>query len=143
LVNTLLDFSRLEAGRAQATFVATDLAALTADLASTFRPAMERAGLTLTIDAQPQEIPAYVDREMCAHAAARVLAEVLNCDHALYAEVEPNQVYCTVTGSLGICGKAQPFRTKERRSRPTHTGLLPEGPVGRNGVDSWTIATAI
>jgi PAS domain S-box-containing protein len=64
LVNALLDFSRLEAGRAQATFVATDLAALTADLASTFRSAMERAGLSLTIDARPQEIPAYVDREM-------------------------------------------------------------------------------
>src|SRR6202012_986541 len=34
LVNTLLDFSRIEAGRAQAAYEATDLAALTADLAS-------------------------------------------------------------------------------------------------------------
>ena len=47
LVNTLLDFSRVEAGRAQATFAPVDLAALTADLASTFRSAVERGGLSL------------------------------------------------------------------------------------------------
>ena len=45
LVNTLLDFSRIEAGRAQAAYEPTDLAALTADLASNFRSACERAGL--------------------------------------------------------------------------------------------------
>ena len=43
LVNTLLDFSRIEAGRAQAIYVETDLAALTADLASVFRAAIEKA----------------------------------------------------------------------------------------------------
>lgn len=40
LVNTLLDFSRIEAGRARANYEATDLAALTAELASSFRSAM-------------------------------------------------------------------------------------------------------
>ena len=44
LVNTLLDFSRIEAGRVNATFEPTDLAALTADLASAFRSATERPG---------------------------------------------------------------------------------------------------
>ena len=44
LVNTLLDFSRIEAGRIQASYEPTDLAALTADLASIFRSAIERAG---------------------------------------------------------------------------------------------------
>ena len=52
LVNTLLDFSRIEAGRAQANFEPTDLAALTADLASGFRSAIERAGLFLTSTAR-------------------------------------------------------------------------------------------
>ena len=47
LVNTLLDFTRLEAGRAEASFDPTDLSALTADLASGFRSAAERAGLRL------------------------------------------------------------------------------------------------
>ncbi len=43
LVNTLLDFARIEAGRAQASYEPTDLAMLTADLASIFRSAVERA----------------------------------------------------------------------------------------------------
>src|SRR5205085_6485748 len=37
LVNTLLDFSRIEAGRARASYEPTDLAAHTAELASVFR----------------------------------------------------------------------------------------------------------
>ncbi len=64
LVNTLLDFSRIEAGRVEASFEAVDLAALTADLASSFRSAMERAGLAFVIDAQPLPQPVCVDREM-------------------------------------------------------------------------------
>jgi signal transduction histidine kinase len=47
LVNTLLDFSRIEAGRVQARFQATDLSALTADLVSSFRSAFDKAGLFL------------------------------------------------------------------------------------------------
>ena len=45
LVNTLLDFSRLQAGRIEARFEPVDLAATTAELASVFRSAVERAGL--------------------------------------------------------------------------------------------------
>ena len=64
LVNTLLDFSRIEAGRVQASFVLTDLAAFTAELASVFRSAVEKANLTLTIEALPLDVPTYVDRDM-------------------------------------------------------------------------------
>jgi signal transduction histidine kinase len=53
LVNTLLEFSRIEAGRVQASFAPTDLAAFTTDLASAFRSAIEQADLTLTIEALP------------------------------------------------------------------------------------------
>lgn len=63
LVNTLLDFSRLEAGRVQGHFELTDLGPYTAELASSFRSAMEKAGLRLTV-AAPALAPAYVDREM-------------------------------------------------------------------------------
>ena len=45
LVNTLLDFSRIEADRMHADFEPVDLAAFTAELASSFRSTMERAGL--------------------------------------------------------------------------------------------------
>jgi PAS domain S-box-containing protein len=64
LVNTLLDFSRIEAGRAQASYRPTDLAALTRDLASTFRAAIERGHLRLEVDCAPLPEPIYVDAEM-------------------------------------------------------------------------------
>jgi PAS domain S-box-containing protein len=64
LVNSLLDFSRIEAGRVEATYRPTDLAALTADLASSFRSATEKAGLGLVVDTPALSQPAYVDRDM-------------------------------------------------------------------------------
>ncbi len=64
LVNTLLDFSRIEAGRTQARYEPTDLATHTADLASVFRSAIEKAGLTLTVDCPALPEPIYVDPEM-------------------------------------------------------------------------------
>jgi PAS domain S-box-containing protein len=64
LVNTLLDFARIEAGRAQASYEPVDLAALTAELAANFRSACERAGLALKVDCPPAGEPGYVDREM-------------------------------------------------------------------------------
>jgi signal transduction histidine kinase len=64
LVNTLLDFSRIEAGRVRARFEPVDLCALTADLASTFRSAMEKAGLAFAVECEPFTDPVYVDREM-------------------------------------------------------------------------------
>jgi PAS domain S-box-containing protein len=64
LVNTLLDFSRIEAGRIQAVYEPVDLSHLTADLASAFRSAIERAGVELVVDCLPLPEPVYVDREM-------------------------------------------------------------------------------
>jgi PAS domain S-box-containing protein len=64
LVNTLLDFARIEAGRVEAVYEPTDLSGLTADLASAFRSAVERGGLQLVVDCPPLGEPLYVDREM-------------------------------------------------------------------------------
>jgi PAS domain S-box-containing protein len=64
LVNALLDFSRVEAGRIQAVYQPSNLASLTSDLASSFRAACEKAGLSLSIDAEALPQPVYVDREM-------------------------------------------------------------------------------
>lgn len=64
LVNMLLDFSRIEAGRARAAFEPTDLATLTVDLASSFRSACEKAGLELVVDCPPLAQAVHVDREM-------------------------------------------------------------------------------
>jgi signal transduction histidine kinase len=64
LVNMLLDFSRIEAGRVQASYEPVDLSALTGDLVSAFRSACEKAGLALTVQAAPLPEPVYVDRDM-------------------------------------------------------------------------------
>jgi signal transduction histidine kinase len=64
LVNTLLDFSRLEAGRVQAVYLATDLASFTSELASVFRSATDKAGLRLIVDCSDLGEPVYVDRDM-------------------------------------------------------------------------------
>jgi len=64
LVNSLLDFARIEAGRMQASFEPVDLAALTADLASTFRSAMQRAGLDYQVECPPLAEPVHIDRDM-------------------------------------------------------------------------------
>lgn len=64
LVNTLLDFSRIEAGRMEALYEPTDLATFTAELASVFRSAIERAGLQFIVDCPPLPEPVFVDREM-------------------------------------------------------------------------------
>jgi len=64
LVNSLLDFSRIEAGRAQASYAPTDLADLTTNVASNFRSICERAGLEFVVDCPPLGEPVYVDRDM-------------------------------------------------------------------------------
>ena len=64
LVNTLLDFSRMEAGRVEAHYQATDLAASTIDLATNFRATIARAGLDLIVDCPPLPEAVYVDRDM-------------------------------------------------------------------------------
>ena len=64
LVNTLLDFSRIEAGRMQAMYEPTDLGGFTAELASVFRSATEKAGLRLEFNCPKLAEPVFIDRNM-------------------------------------------------------------------------------
>lgn len=64
LVNSLLDFSRIEAGRIEANFEPVDLASYTMDLASVFRSTVESAGLKFVINCKSLPEAVYVDREM-------------------------------------------------------------------------------
>ncbi len=111
MVNMLLDFSRIEAGRAQAAFEPTDLATLTADLASSFRSACEKAGLDLIVDCQPLPRPVHVDREMWEKIVLNLIS---------------NAFKFTLTGSItvalkpsadGASGRAcrQRYRHRHRR----------------------------
>jgi signal transduction histidine kinase len=64
LVNTLLDFSRIESGRQQASYTLTDLGALTTNLVANFRAVIEKAGMQLIVKADTVIQPVYVDRHM-------------------------------------------------------------------------------
>ncbi|RKH28374.1 ATP-binding protein, partial [Corallococcus sicarius] len=77
LVNMLLDFARIEAGRVQAAYEPTDLATLTSGLASAFRSAIERAGLVLDVDCPPLPEPAWVDHEMWEKIVLNLLSNAL------------------------------------------------------------------
>ena len=77
LVNTLLDFSRIEAGRMRARFEPVDLSTVTADLASVFRSAIDRAGLTFAVDCPPLDEPVYLDHEMWEKVILNLLSNAL------------------------------------------------------------------
>ncbi len=77
MVNTLLDFSRAEAGRAQASFAPTDLAALTVSVAGQFRSAIEAAGLALDVRCAPQPGAVLVDAEMWEKIVLNLLSNAL------------------------------------------------------------------
>jgi PAS domain S-box-containing protein len=64
LVNNLLDYSRVEAGRVQAVYEPVDLSEFSTDLASSFRSIIEKAGMDLRVDCPPLTAPVYVDRQM-------------------------------------------------------------------------------
>ena len=87
LVNSLLDFSRIEARRVQVNYQPTDLSALTAELASLFRSAMDRAGLELVVDCPPLPHAVYIDREMWEKIVLNLMS---------------NAFKFTMSGSVGI-----------------------------------------
>ncbi len=77
LFNSLLDFARIEAGRVQASYAPVDLAELTAGLASAFRSAIERAGLTFEVHCPPLPEPLYVDQDMWEKIVLNLLSNAM------------------------------------------------------------------
>ncbi|HVG81446.1 MAG TPA: HAMP domain-containing sensor histidine kinase, partial [Methylomirabilota bacterium] len=112
LVNSLLDFSRIESGRAQASFEAVDLSRLTADVASAFESTMERAGLRFRLDCPPLAEPVYVDRDMWEKIVLNLLSNAFKFtfEGEVAVEVRP--------GADG--------RSAEVTVRDTGTGIAPE-----------------
>ncbi len=126
LVNSLLDFSRIEAGRVRAEYRATDLAAYTVDLASVFRSACDRAGLTLTVDCPANDEPVFVDREMWEKIVLNLLSNAFKFTFKGGISVRTRQNAHTVeleiedTG-VGIAEEELP-RLFERFHRIENTG---------------------
>ncbi|MEX0272435.1 ATP-binding protein [Leptolyngbyaceae cyanobacterium UHCC 1019] len=88
LVNTLLDFSRIEAGRLQVTYAPTDLATLTAELASMFRSAIERAGMTLQVTCPPLPELIYIDLDLWEKIVLNLLSNAFKFTFAGEIEVK-------------------------------------------------------
>ncbi|MGE5374754.1 MAG: PAS domain S-box protein, partial [Bacteroidota bacterium] len=88
LVNTLLDFSRIEAGRIEASYEPVDLATYTAELASVFRSAIEHADLQLIVNCPPLGEPVYVDREMWEKVVFNLLSNAFK--FTFQGEIEVN-----------------------------------------------------
>ncbi|AMR32304.1 hypothetical protein A0256_13190 [Mucilaginibacter sp. PAMC 26640] len=74
LVNNLLDYSRVEAGRVQAAYQELDLSELTTDLASSFRSIIEKAGMELLVDCQRLTSDFYADRQMWEKIVLNILS---------------------------------------------------------------------
>ena len=74
LVNTLLDFARLEAGRLRGRFSPVDLARATHDLAAMFASAFESAGLRYVIDCPPLSAATWVDPDMWAKIVPNLIS---------------------------------------------------------------------
>jgi signal transduction histidine kinase len=132
LVNGLLDFVRIEVGRMQATYQPTDLSVLTAQLASVFRSAVERAGLKLAVECPPLPEPVYVDRDMWEKIILNLLSNALKA--TFYGEIqisisaEENGALVTIrdTGT-GVPEQELPylferFRRIEGAHRRSHEG---------------------
>ncbi|GAA3117999.1 SpoIIE family protein phosphatase [Streptomyces rameus] len=107
LVNTLLDFSRIEAGRMQARYEPVDLAVVTAELASVFRSAVEKAGLAFEVDCPDMDEPVYVDRGLWEKVVLNLLSNALKFtfDGAVRVSVrgEDTQAVVTVADSgIGV-----------------------------------------
>jgi signal transduction histidine kinase len=132
LVNGLLDFVRIEVGRLRATYEATDLSLLTAQLASVFRSAMERAGLKLIVDCPPLPELVYVDREMWEKIVLNLLSNALKSTfegeiRVTIRSIQTGAELCVTDTGTGISRDELPhlfqrFRRIEGAPRRSHEG---------------------
>ncbi|SAL27261.1 sensor kinase/response regulator fusion protein [Caballeronia arvi] len=108
LVNALLDFSRIEAGRIEIHRQPTDLAVFTAELASLFRSAIESAGLRLEIDMPPAPVIADIDRDMWEKIVMNLLSNAFKFTFdgvihiALHANTDQGIELCVRDTGIGI-----------------------------------------
>jgi PAS domain S-box-containing protein len=108
LVNTLLEFSRIEAGRVRAVCEPTDLAAITAELAAMFRSLVEGAGMRLCVDCLPLARPAFVDREMWEKIVLNLVSNAFKFTHTGEISVALRQVGETAELSVRDTGEGIP-----------------------------------
>ncbi|WP_446209670.1 ATP-binding protein [Micromonospora sp. IBSANI012] len=145
LVNSLLTFSSLEAGRARSRAQQVDLPELTAELAGVFRSAMERAGLRLEVDCPPLPRPVALDPANWERIVTNLLSNALK--HTFVGRISvglhahPTELRLTVADTgIGIAEQEMPqlferfHRVDGARSRShegTGIGLALVGELAR------------
>ncbi len=77
MVDAMLDFSRMEAGRIVPNLTEVDVAALLRSLAAGFGPAIERAGLEFTVDLPNLPQPGQLDRDIIERIVLNLLSNAL------------------------------------------------------------------
>jgi signal transduction histidine kinase len=131
LVNSLLDFALVQARRREAVYEATDLPALTAEIASSFRPAMEKANLRFVVNCPPLSELVYVDRDMWEKIVLNLLSNAFKFTLEGTIRDGPG---CRAVGRVGGEGHRdgnsgggsaahlRPFPPRARRSCPNVRG---------------------
>ncbi|WVR03014.1 hypothetical protein IAU60_000003 [Kwoniella sp. DSM 27419] len=77
LVNSLLDFSRIEAGKMQGRFAPLDLGRFVDSLATLFRPAVERRRITYELDIDRNERTVFVDPTLLETVITNLISNAL------------------------------------------------------------------
>ena len=108
LVDSLLDFSRIEAGRANAKLVCTDVGALTEHIASSFTELCHRAGLDLVLNCGPAL--ADIDPGMWETIVLNLLSNAVKYTlmGSISVEVRAESTHCRITlrdTGVGIGGE--------------------------------------
>ena len=132
LVNNLLDYSRVEAGRIQASFQPLDITELAADLASSFRSIIEKAEMEFEVNCNQISAKVYVDRQMWEKIVLNLLSNAFK--YTLKGKIsvsltqEGNQVILKVSDTgVGIPEKELPhmferFHRVQHSAGRTHEG---------------------
>lgn len=113
LVNSLLDFSRIESGRYTARYRRTDIAAFTADLAASFGSALQRAGLEFAITVPPEGAEAWVDHDIWEKIVLNLISNAFK--HTLAGGI--------TVAVRGCAGSAAGKAIVELEVRDTGTGI--------------------
>ncbi len=107
LVNALLDFSRIQAGRVNAQFERIDICSFTAELASLFRSAIEKGGLIFNVNCSRFSSEVFVDREMWEKIVLNLLSNAFKFTLSgtvtldLYQSAEDDSI-CLKVSDTGI-----------------------------------------
>ncbi|WWC73350.1 uncharacterized protein I206_107317 [Kwoniella pini CBS 10737] len=98
LVNSLLDFTRIEAGKLSGRFLPVDLGTFVRDLASIFRPAVERRGIQYTIEIEPHEGMVFVDPTLLETVVTNLISNALKYTEsgAISAKLNYNTSYADI-----------------------------------------------